>query len=304
MPRVLAVYETFDDRSMRAATDRTRDYTRTFNVIVDSRLISPDLILFATPGVPRRWEPYVSAAGTVDAYSICKDVEAKQDTGDPYTWRIKASYSNAVQRPDINVVENPLLRPAEIEWDSVAVTRPAWTDRDGFAIYNSSYERFDPPLEYEEDRLQLTITRNQLAYDALGYLKFKNAVNKKAWFGFAPGRVRCMGIKAKRAFEAGFFHWPTTYTFQIRVQLDEDEQNPNDPEASKNAWAYKVVDRGYMVLDDDSEPIHMRDRRTGQPLATPALLDGDGGRLPAGEEPVYLTIHLFPQRDFNALGLF
>lgn len=312
MPSVLAVYETFDERSMRAATDRTRDYVRTFNVIVSHREISPDLILFAA-GVPRRWEPYISAAGTVDAYSICKDVEVKQDNQDPYLFRVKAQYSNSVQRPDLNLIENPLLRPADVEWDTVMVPHPAWVDRAKKPIMNSAEERFDPPLEYEEGRLQLTVTRNQAGYDALGYLKFVNTVNSKKWFGLQPGRVKCCSIKGKRQFESGVFFWPTTYVFQIRVQLDEGD-NPADPAASKNAWAHRVADRGYMELAygayidpangelvEEYWPVHMRDLRTGQALASPALLNGFGSRLRTGALPKFLTFHLFPERDFRRL---
>lgn len=303
MPSVLSVTETFQARSMKAATDRTRDYTRTFDVIVDERTISPDMILFAI-GLPRRWDVYVSAAGTVDLYSICKEIEVKQDTLDPFTWRVTARYSNKVNRPDVNQVENPLLRPAEIEYDTEGVPRPAWFDRDGEPVQNSAYERFDPPLEYEEPRLLIRITKNYATYDALGYLRFHNTVNSQPWFGLPKGRVWCRRIKGRRQFESGIYYWPTSFEFLIRVHLDEQEGDISDPVKSENAWAERVLDRGYMELNGDGDPVHMRDLRTGQPVGTPQLLNGVGGRLPIGDDPEFLTFHLKREANFNLLPLF
>lgn len=303
MASVLSVKETFQSRSMKAATDRTRDYVRTYDVVVDERTVSPEMILFAS-GVPRRWDPYVAASGAVDLYSICKDIEVKQDAGDPYLFRVTARYSNKVERPDINQVENPLLRPAEIEYDDEGVMRPAWFDRDGEAVQNSAYERFDPPLEYEEPRLLIRITKNYATYDALEYLRFKNTVNSAPWFGLPRGRVWCRKIKGKRSFESGIFFWPTVFEFLVRVHLDETVDDLSDPDVSKDAWAERVLDRGYMELNGGGDPVHMRDLRTGAPVSTPQLLDGSGGRLATGDDPVFLKFHLKREIDFNLLPLF
>lgn len=305
MASVLSVTETFVTRTMRASTDRTRDYVRTFDVIVDERVISPDMILFAI-GLPRRWDVYVSAAGTVDLWSVCKEIEVKQDTSDPYTWRVTARYSNKIDRPDLNQEENPLLRPAKIDWDDTRVTRVAWTDRDGVAILNSANQRFDPPLEYEQGVEVLRIQKNYATYDQIFYSQFRNAVNSLPWFGLPKGRVKCCSIKGSRQFESGIFFWDTRFEFQIRFWLDENVDDFSDPEVSKNAWAERVLDQGYMALDADDEykAKHMLDLRTGQPVSTPQLLDGIGGRLPFGDDPVFLTFHLLPERDFNLLPLF
>jgi hypothetical protein len=298
---IFSVYETFENRSAKVATNRLREYTRTFNVVTTQR-VDDGVAVRLAPGLPVPWSPYVAANGLADLGSWCKEVRVRQDAQDPYLWRVEARYSSQVDRPDINQVESPLLRPADISWDTVSYPRVAVADRDGGAIVNVNDERFDPPLMRDEKRLQLTVTRNQAGYDALSYALFENCTNSNTFLGFPAGRARCTRVKGDRQFENGVLFWRALFQFQFRILLDEVDEDVSDEDKSLRAWAEKVLNQGFYVMEG-GQRVHARDPR-GQPSPTPVLLAADGARLAPGAEPYYLNFHLYPSRDFSLLGLF
>lgn len=304
---IVSVTETFTDRGGTLNDLRQRDYTRSFDVMTDVRETDPPVIRLAT-GIPRPWTPYINAAtGVADLGSWCKEVRVKQDTVNPYLWRVTCQYSSVMSRPDINLVENPLLRPSEISWDGDEISRPAYYDRDGEPIYNAVQERFDPPVEEVETRMKLTIARNQTTYDPVFYCPFFNSVNSKSWYGFNAGRVLCKRISGARSFENGVYYWRTTYEFLIRMRMDEVGTGVagdviNDPDLAVKAWAHKVLNQGYYEIKSGK-----RVRATdplGQLSPTPVLLKADGTRLDISvDDPVFLTFHVYPERDFTPLLL-
>lgn len=299
---VLTAYETFDNRNAKVATNRLREYTRSFNVIMSSRL-DDGIAARLAPGVPIPWSPYVAANGLADLGSWCREVTVKQDVADPYLWRLTAHYSSVVERPDVNQVENPLLRPADISWDTVTLERPAFTDLDGVAILTEAKDRFDPPVMLEERRLQLTVTRNQATYDALGYAMYENAVNDDTFLGFLPGRVKVTSIKGQRRWENGVLYWQATFQFQIRVKFDDADVTLGDAEKSLRAWKVKVLHQGFHEMVAGKR-VHATDPR-GRPTPVPVLLDAAGAKIdPAVDQPYFLTFTLYPSLPFANLQLF
>jgi hypothetical protein len=298
---IIGVYETFDARGGKVATNRLREYSRSFNVISSIRNEDPIAVRLA-PGIPPPWSPYVNTVGFADLGSWCKEVTVRQDRLDPYTWRVEARYSSQVDRPDINQIENPLLRPAEIEWDTVTRERIIMADIDGDPIVTVNDERFDPPPMDEEKILQLTVTRNQAGYNALEYVKYENAVNSDTFLSFPAGRVKCVRIKGGRQFENGVLFWRVTFQFHFRIRLDETDDEVLDADASRRAWQLKILHQGYWKVDAGKR-LHVTDAQ-GRPSPTPRLLDADGTQLAAGEDPVFLYFDTRPERNFALLGLF
>lgn len=275
---------------------RERTYQRAFDVISTLRAERPDVVRLAS-GIPRVWDPYIDSSGTVDGYSWCRDVKVRQDSQDPYLWRVVATYSNQLNRPDIHQIESPLLRPAEIIWDSTHVMVPLERDIGGDAITNSAGERFDPPPEVEDGRLVLTIVRNQILFDARTILRYQWRVNSQPWYGLDAGTVRCTKISAVRRWENGILYWAVTYMFEIK--------EPKEYETAADTWAFKLLDRGFFVLDTTTSPptpTLARDGR-GNPYTSPVLLDGDGQRLPNGDPAVFISWFGYREADFNDLGL-
>jgi hypothetical protein len=291
---VLQQYETFEGRDHEIDHTRTRQYRRTFQVVMSHRTADPIEVRLALI-IPRLWNPYFGANGTVDLGSWCKRVRPRQDTQDPYLWHVECLYDSKIDRPDLNLIENPLLRPADISWDGVAVMKPLEKDREGTPITSSATERFDPPAESEDFRMLLRIERNLATYRALLYHTYFNAVNSDPWMSFQPGQVRCMKISGTRQFENGIFFWRTTYEFQIRQGTESQKHI--------DAWALKILDRGYFHVNAQGKRALMRDLVTGALLSTPALLNGTGGRLAAGGEPVFMTYYIYPELPFSKLYL-
>lgn len=301
--RVIRSWETFEQRDGERNDQRQRTYTRTFMVETNSRTCEQAVVLLA-PAIPRVWHPYIGQEGFVDMYSWCRSIQAHQDTQNPYLWHITCRYDSKLERPDINQIELPTLRPAEIEWDTVTEPRVCLVDRNGDDIQNSAGDYFDPPVTKDARILQLTVVKNQVDYNALLYLGYHDAVNEDAFLGFQPGRVRCCLIKGKRAFEAGAYYWQVTYVFQIRKQDGETDRDLRDRGKSYQAWAKRILDAGYRIKASGAEtgkrPFI---EQSGRPATTPVLLDGNGGALAANGDPVYLYFHIYEKRKFRDLYL-
>ena len=206
---ILEFYETFEERTGSMNSRYIRDYTRTFVAITDTATDGPELIRLH-PSCPRPWSFYASASGYVELGSWAKEITVRQDTADPYTWRVRVHYSSEIERPDITN-EIPTLRPPVVEWGQTSIMKPLAVANDGTPITNSAWERFDPPPEIEDVRLTLSIRINLLTYDPLFYLGFHNTVNDDTWFSFPPGTVRCMGVTGTRQYESGYLFWDTRF---------------------------------------------------------------------------------------------
>ena len=132
---------------------------------------------------------------------------------------------------------NPLARPTEISLDYDRFQRPLVNDQNGVAVVNSSNEQFDPPVEYDDSRPTLTMTRNELAPpDALA-ADYKDVCNSDSWYGQAAYTWKCGGIKYQRAYENNVLYWKVTYIFHL---------NPL-------GWYERVLDRGSFWIGDDGK---------------------------------------------------
>jgi hypothetical protein len=297
---VISVYETFDGRSSSLNDQRERNYTRTFNVICDTRLTDSAVVRIA-PGIPRLWSPYITPTGGIDRGSWCRNVEVRQDAACPELWRATVSYSSQLTRPDLNLLENPLLRPLEIEWSGTDVMIPMEYDADGEAILNSAGELFDPPPETEDSRIVLKITRNLAVWDALDRLKYRKTVNTQRWFGFAAGQVLCNDMRGSRGFENGLYYWKESVEFHIRTPRFEvlnEETNEYELEAPADVWKLRILDRG--LYERVGGKLQIALDRLGRPVSQPVIFNGAGRKLTAGD-PTYLQFQRYRRRDFNLL---
>lgn len=183
------------------------------------------------------------------------------------------------------LIENPLLRPAEVSIYTVKQTMVMTRDNAGALIRNSAGAPFDPPAEYEDVRLGIDIVRNQLRFNASLIGAFVGAINSTAWLSFPAKTVRCMDISAKRSFENGFFYWVATYKFEYK----SDKWNP-----------VYVLDQGAYATDIDGNPIRILDKY-GNPMPK-GLLDNNGNQLDFDADPVFIPFDLYGEADFADLG--
>lgn len=281
---VVSVREIWDGRNASLDEAGERTYSRHFRVITDS-MLTAQISVGNAPGIPRRFDFYVDPDGYADTGALCRKVTVDQ-TEDPFVWLVHAEYASKLSVEPSRGAEEPLDRPAEVEWGQTKFTRPLERDAiDDSPLVNKAGDPFDPVPEVEECRLTLKITRNQLAYSPLVALTYTNTTNKTAWLGFGSNAAKCTGITAKRAYEKGLYYWVVTYEFEF--QLD--------------GWRMLVLNQGYRELNDDGERVRIIEN--GMVPAAPSLLDDEGRRLDRDAQPTYVLVDAYKESDFNLLLL-
>jgi hypothetical protein len=239
-----------------------REFTRQFKVRTDSNLDEGAVIL-AAPGVPRPFDPYLTNAG-IDLTALAQTVEPHQ-TESPKLWMVDVLYSTETgdsTRSD----PNPLNRPIEVTFAFSKQTRAAVKDRNDVAVVNSAGFPFDPPIEYDDSRPILTITRNEGSFDVNVPLQYRDAVNTDNFLGFAAPQVKVGAITQSLQYESGVSFARVTYEFEIKSE----------------GWRHKVLDQGYYYHDLVTDKRVQFTDQFGSLVSTPILLDGSGRPLLPG----------------------
>jgi hypothetical protein len=259
-----------------------REYRRTFLVTTTS-FYDEAVTIRSAAGVPRIGDFYVNAGGVLDVGAWCRSVECEQRDHDPLKWKVVCEYSSETDDPDRKEgpgqdardqsgrgqedkkLDNPLLRPPEVEWDGVDYTRVVDQDIFGDPIVNSAGARFDPPLEQDDSRLVLRYTRNEATFNQELAEEFVNALNSDSFLGRPPYTWLCKKFAGRRQTEDAGVYWQVFYEFHY----------------NRDTWFRSVLDQGYYEkhAGTDGKPKNFVDR-TNQPVSEPLLLDGFGRRLP------------------------
>jgi len=191
----------------------------------------------------------------------------------------------------VEIGENPLFEPAEIEWDGENFEEVLIVDRQGYAVLNSAGDPFENAMR-ERTRRVISVTRN-VASIPDWIITAEDAVNSSAFvidgFSVAAGLAKLGAPKIGR--------WQsrngTAYrTMHMQIKLN------------KNGWNFKPLDAGYRFKDglDERRRIVNDD---GTDVTTPVCLDGTGLVLsnPSPASAVYGDFEQYPEYDFNLLPL-
>lgn len=260
---------------------------------------------------------YVNAGGTEeDKSALFQRARAVPDPSseDGCEWIVTLDYG-----PVPNVPETPLQEAPLLSIDGREIEVPVTTDVAGNLIVNSAGDPFDPPITRSEDRIILTVSRNEAsqAYADQYFLdtglvypgwvfnfdtikQIANKVNVAPFLGYGPHKVKGLRPRVVRNHHPMVgWYWSVTYYFEIK---DEDFVigEGEGAETVGSGWDRVVLDAGYRTKDGSELNMITID---GQPIQEPALLDGEGQRLDAGEDPVYMAFALNEEMDFNMLGL-
>jgi hypothetical protein len=264
---------------------------RVFTVELDDPDTSDLSIRYAT-GLPR-----VTAAYPNDFWLRCRSNEITARIT-PTLIEVTAAYATLSNlKNDIynwdgdGETENPLKKDPLIRWSSSISVEPIDVDIDGNPIINSSHEGFDPPVTREFYDEVLTITRNEAWYDRVNLMPYKGAVSSDSFYGFDAGWAKVTDITAEYVTLGEFTYAVVTYEIQIRY----------------DGWKKRILDRGFRVYsgaDGDGNPAYEQVRGTdGTPLTEPVLLDGSGGKLADGANPVWLEFEVYRTLPFAWLEL-
>lgn len=275
---VVAVREKIAGRHSSYGADNAREYYRTFTVETNHHGDSDYLVRLAT-GLPRIGT-YWQIGDEYDVGALAIEISANQVA--KYFWEVVVRYASIAPggQDPAQFAENPLERPAEVDWGNEPFTEIVefGTDEDRTPVLNSQHRPYDPPIERESFLLSLTVVRNEAEFDSADAAASLNppAINSDAFFGHKPFTARIMRYDAQSQFENGVSFWRVTRKF-----IFNDE-----------TWDKVVLDTGVVVVEDD----------TGS-YTDQVLLDGEGGILDDYDFPVYNTHRIYKPRVFAQWNL-
>jgi hypothetical protein len=236
----------------------TRTYTRVFLVRVTSKNDRENTATLAT-GVPSVGDAY-AAGGDSDTGALCVSVSAQVSSDNPYLYEVTCEYSSQI-REQSQQAEDPIARPAKVSWNFQPYTKPVNRDILGKTILNSAKLPFDPPIEADDRRVTLSISRNEATFDAGLAYDFQDATNSDPFFGGGIAAWKVQGIKADGPHsENGTSFWAVTYDFEFR----------------REGWYVRAMDAGYSELVSGTL---VEIKNGGERVSVPEPLDGVGRRL-------------------------
>ena len=279
-----------------------RSYQRVWRVLSDSA-VNPIQAGAAVPAAIGQPFPF-------DPLARCTDITAKwaqpEDSHEVYL--VTAKYETKSGGDDEQEDENPLNDRPVKRWGARWVRLPVrfTNDKPKQAIVNSVGQRFDPQPEEDFQIASFSYQVNQAVYDENLAVEYRGAINDKPIT--IGGRraekyqVRIASITADNAERNGIRYW----VVKITVEFADD-------------WRLLMVDEGLRKTappsNEEGEPKYLGNGRFGEivpivdgegnPITEPVLLDGKGGVLPEGAEPVLLEFQTAakPYKSFAKIGL-
>ncbi len=231
--------------------------------------------------IPREWETWPG-----QEWVYVDDIQVAVMESAPNAWLVTVSYTT---------IDNPLEQDWTISWDSLITNEEIDRDNTGAAIRHSSGETPDPAITEDIHDLILRVGRNEASYDPLLAHQFNGAINNDIFYGFNPGFVKCAYIKADRARVASMFYYQAQYELHFRLR-------PPIPGTPYIGWIRRVLDQSYTTKSEDGTITVITDSK-GKQLPQPSLLDGFGGLLAEGADPVFLEFVTRRQMNFSILNL-
>lgn len=337
MSAIIEVREVIDGLGLTQSRDGSRSRTRAYMVETDGTATLDD-ITSASDGitsVPGWGDPYISPEGVLDSSIVATDKRVSSRA--PTIFRVEVVYESQVTTAGSSAVPdggtakfgeggldslagtagadgsgegayeqqggeagggaagetggpptfipNPLLRPPEISWSTRAEMAVVEEDKDGNAIVNSAGIPFDPPLEVEERIVVLTVVKNMARYDGIKMADYIGRTNVRKWLNQLPGKWRLADSTADKVIEEGFAFWKVRMIFEFRAK----------------GWNRRILDAGYMQLNDLGDDWDPCIDRLGNRATRPMPLDGMGYQLDPTEQPVFLEFSLLDEADFANL---
>lgn len=307
-----------------------RSYEVVYQVITDNIADGATMVLTAA-GLPSLYAPY-NADHEYDLGAILTEYSPKR-TDDPCIWEVTCKYQSwatlaGKNNPELQNAlaslagtssgtssgtgpnpggfdpQDPISRPPTVRVGFRPYQRVMWADRAGRPIRNSAKERFDPPIEFDDNRPYITITRAERApLNLTRIVQYQDACNSDVFLG-QPVNSAKMRISAERVFEKNLLYWSVTYDIEFRSDL----------------WIpLQVLDAGYTTLPVNTKAPGPRILGTDNnpcpapvPLYTvtgaefPAIAGtstGDVIQLPVGYSTQYLSFNLYNSLPYSVFGL-
>lgn len=229
--------------------------------------------------------PRIGSAHPEDPGAWCNSLTPKCVAGWK-AWVVDASYSS-----EREMNEDPTAEPAIITWNSEQFQAPAVKDRNGDSICNSAGDPFDPPLQGDDSRRVVTVTKN-VPNVPPWILAYQDAVNSDAFS--LEGVTIAVGKAKMQAVAVGERQFRNDVSFRV-VSFTLHLQ--------KNGWNLKPLDAGFRKLVGAVREVIIGD--DDEPVPAPVPLDGSGDVLtdPSTTNNVFLDFEYYAELPFSVLPL-
>lgn len=290
----------------RTSTSDEITYRRVFVVETTDKRIGPQAVAFC-PGIPLMNYPYVTDS-EIDLLARVVERTARPVDRSRTVWEVEVRYSSKHEDPEQQDQEQQDIEsePPEVTYDfavrQIAVYgkvdlvdpytgEPKEVNQFG-GLTNSAGEPYNPQPEREKHYPVLTVTRNEINFNAPQAREYIDAVNQDTFLGGPPRTVKCAGISARKQYKKNVRYWRVTYTLEF------------DPDT----WDLQLLDIGsyYVTVGGNEDGSNKRTYfKTNDQPPQPylGLLDGEGFKLEEGQEPKFRRFRLRKEKPFAALNL-
>jgi hypothetical protein len=297
-------------RSDRWGQDGVREYTAVYGVLTNSPEECGERVQGAN-GIPLWGDTFVTGAmfdtGAYLAAKQDRQVESVvRDGQNYYVYDVVCTFSSRAVAPGVDPrmrdPRDPCERPTQWSGSSAEWVDHPGQDLDHKSFLNSAGDRYrgeDAGIPMATEVFYATKITRTHPLSALS----TNTVNLDAFYLCAPGTVLLKARRWREIFENGEWLYEVSYEFHYRYFR----------EAPEKSWYRRLVDCGphyYADMDDDGTPDvddpdayighHQGD---GTPTTLDFNLDGEGGKLPDGEELHYNYFRVFEWATFADLEL-
>lgn len=270
------------------ATTRTRQWKIQTSVKTDN-----EATILASGLLPALYEPDPD-----NSYRTARRIVISQIDDTCLAWIATVTYSSESltggTQDDDKVKElNPIDRRAKIRWNSAQYTKVFDKDTSGNAVVNSAGDPFDPPVEIESSRWQVTIQKNVSAVPTY-VLTYQDAINSDSFTlqGITVA-VRCARVTHIEISDLQKENDIEFYTFTYSMEFNKD------------TWRKKVPDMGYRKLVGGVPTDILLPDENGNLARTsvPRQLDGSGGVIanPTASTVIYKEFQGFAELPFSGV---
>lgn len=200
-------------------------YTLTIRVFADGN--EGPLTIASAAGLPQWGDPW-DYFGEFDEFSTrtpavrIERASGTRDQGPATQYDLTFTFTNKPldptrQRCNDTPIDDPLLEPAKISFDTVQDKEEALYDRFGASITNSAHEVIrGPQNEWDIGRIHISIEHNSPISEAALCFSMLNSVNEDWLWGCPPRTIRLKKVSIKKAYYGQCYLY-FVRTFELEV---------------------------------------------------------------------------------------
>lgn len=292
------------DNEVPFSADTVRSYTRVFDVHLDpqnpnsKKITAPDLMRFCGLFIPRPFDAFTNADGTVkDPLALCTKITVNLHPDDPEARnRRRMTFEYSTQMPEggppifglvypqtpmfnIGPQAQPWLEPYDCRWDEEVVQYPLQWDLDKKPFQNSANDPFVPAPTFPVSFPVLVVTRNFSHWSREAQDRYSYCTNLDPFLDAGPNEALMHPPKPQIMWRGPQLYYRVTFRIKFKPTKVFNLEDKD--------WKVRILDQGYNGLYNGAATAF------GKPLAgtkvplfhltspanTPHLLDGKGKKI-------------------------